>query len=172
MMDLQKKLKQISDSLANKVDYNKYNENLIENKTIFDNIYNELNNKYNKDDIDFLLNHKCNTNLLNSVVKEILNLIDKKLDIIEYEKYTNIQEAINNFYLSENSCGIWKCVSTKLSNNYIPFEIEYYLLNFPDELVFKDEVVLIFLIFLVSINSDIFFGLSLFIEESSQNLFG
>ena len=53
MMDLQKKLKQISDSLVNKVDYNKYNENLIENKTIFDNIYNELNNKYNKDDIEF-----------------------------------------------------------------------------------------------------------------------
>ena len=129
-----KKLKLISESLASKVDYNKNNENLIENKTIFDNIYNELNNnKYNKDDIDFLLNRKSNTNLLNSVVKEILNLIDKKLDIIEYEKYTNIQEAINNLYLSENSCGTWKCVSTKLSNNYIPFEIEFYLLYFTYE---------------------------------------
>ena len=126
IINLQNKLKQISDTLANKVDFNKYNENLIENKTIFDNMTNELNNKYNKDDIDFLLNEKCNTELFNSVIKEISNLIDKKLDTVEYEKYTNIQEAINNLYLTENSCGIWKWVSGKLSNNYIPLEIEYY----------------------------------------------
>ena len=38
----------------------------------------------------------------------------------------DIQEVINNIYLTENSTGIWKWVSNKLNNGYIPLEIEYY----------------------------------------------
>jgi len=48
------------------------------------------------------------------------------LDSVEYQKYIDIQEVINNIFLTENSTGIWKWVSTKLNNGYIPLEIEYY----------------------------------------------
>ena len=45
---------------------------------------------------------------------------------MEYQKYIDIQEVINNIYLTENSTGIWKWVSARLNNGYIPLEIEYY----------------------------------------------
>ena len=48
------------------------------------------------------------------------------MDSVEYQKYIDIQEVINNIFLTENSTGIWKWVSTKLNNGYIPLEIEYY----------------------------------------------
>ena len=59
------------------------------------------------------------TNSFNSIVKELNNLLDTKLDLIEYQKYIDIQEIINNIYLTENATGIWKWVSSKLKNGYI-----------------------------------------------------
>ena len=60
------------------------------------------------------------------MIKELNKLIDTKLDIIDYQKYIDIQEIINNIYLTEMATGIWKWVSSKVKNGYIPLEIEYY----------------------------------------------
>ena len=101
--------------------------NNINNKNkIMNQIQSELINTYNKNEENNLLNEKISTETFNSVIKELNNLIDTKLDIIDYQKYIDIQEIINNIFLTENARGVWKWVSSKLKNNYIPLEIEYY----------------------------------------------
>ena len=126
LISLNNKIKQLSDNLSGKLDKKIYLENKNETNNIIESINNELLNKYNKNESDNLLNEKCNLNTFNSVIKELNNLIDTKLDSMEYQKYIDIQEVINNIYLTENSTGIWKWVSTRLNNGYIPLEIEYY----------------------------------------------
>jgi hypothetical protein len=123
---LTNKMKNITDNLLHKLDENTFEENKKQTNNIIEKINNELLNKYNKNEEDNLLNEKCNLNTFNSVIKELNNLIDSKLDSVEYQKFIDIQEVINNIYLTENSTGIWKWVSTKLNNGYIPLEIEYY----------------------------------------------
>ena len=125
-INLTNKIKNISDNLSNKLDKKNFEEFKKEINHILEKINNELLNKYNKNEEDNLLNEKCNLTTFNSVIKELNNLIDSKLDSIEYQKFVDIQEVINNIYLTENSTGIWKWVSTKLNNGYIPLEIEYY----------------------------------------------
>ena len=126
LISLNNKIKTLSNNLSGKLDEKKYIENKKETNNIIESINNELLNKYNKNEADNLLNEKCNLNTFNSVIKELNNLIDSKLDSMEYQKYIDIQEVINNIYLTENSTGIWKWVSTRLNNGYIPLEIEYY----------------------------------------------
>ena len=125
-INLTNKLKNISDILSIKLDKKNIEEFKIEINNIINNINNELLNKYNKNEEDNLLNEKCNLITFNNVIKELNYLIDTKLDSMEYQKFIDIQEVINNIYLTENSTGIWKWVSTKLNNDYIPLEIEYY----------------------------------------------
>ena len=125
-INLTNKIKNISNNLLLKLDEKDFEENKKQTKISIDKINNELINKYSKNEEDNLLNEKCNLDTFNSVIKELNNLIDTKLDAIEYQKYIDIQEVINNIYLTENSTGIWKWVSTKLNNGYIPLEIEYY----------------------------------------------
>ena len=125
-INLTNKLKNISDILSIKLDKKNFEEFKIEINNIINNINNELLNKYNKNEEDNLLNEKCNLITFNNVIKELNYLIDTKLDSMEYQKFIDIQEVINNIYLTENSTGIWKWVSTKLNNDYIPLEIEYY----------------------------------------------
>ena len=120
------KIKNISDNLSIKLDRNSFYEFKKEINDMINKINNELLNKYNKNEEDNLLNEKCNLITFNSVIKEIYNLIDTKLDSIDYQKFIDIQEVINNIYLTENSSGIWKWVSSKLNNGYMPLEIEYY----------------------------------------------
>jgi len=126
LISLNNKIKTLSNNLSGKLDEKIYIENKNETNYIIEKIKNELLNKYNKNEADNLLNEKCNLNTFNSVIKEMNNLIDSKLDSMEYQKYIDIQEVINNIYLTENSTGIWKWVSTRLNNGYIPLEIEYY----------------------------------------------
>ena len=125
-INLSNKLKQLSNNLLLKVDVKIFEENKNSTNNILEKINNELMNKYNKDEEDNLLNQKCNLDNFNSVIREVNNLIDSKVDLVEYQKYIDIQEIINNIYLTENSTGVWKWVSTKLNNGYIPLEIEYY----------------------------------------------
>ena len=126
LISLNNKIKTLSNNLSGKLDEKIYIENKNETNKIIENINNELLNKYNKNEADNLLNEKCDLNIFNSVIKELNNLIDSKLDSMEYQKYIDIQEVINNIYLTENSTGIWKWVSARLNNGYIPLEIEYY----------------------------------------------
>ena len=125
-INLKNTLKNISNNLSIKLDRNDFNEFKKEIKDAINKINNELLNKYNKSEEDNLLNEKCNLITFNNVIKELNNLIDTKLDSIDYQKFIDIQEVINNIYLIENSTGIWKWVSSKLNNGYIPLEIEYY----------------------------------------------
>ena len=125
-INLKNTLKNISNNLSIKLDRNDFNEFKKEIKDAINKINNELLNKYNKNEEDNLLNEKCNLITFNNVIKELNNLIDTKLDSIDYQKFIDIQEVINNIYLIENSTGIWKWVSSKLNNGYIPLEIEYY----------------------------------------------
>lgn len=124
--NLNNKIKQLSDNLLLKLDEKIFEENKNETNNLLEKINNELLNKYSKNEEDNLLNEKCNLDTFNSVIRELNNLIDSKLDSVEYQKYIDIQEVINNIYLTENSTGIWKWVSNKLNNGYIPLEIEYY----------------------------------------------
>ena len=94
--------------------------------SIINQIQSDLVNTYTRKEQNDLLNEKLNLSTFNSVVKELNNLIDTKLDIIDYQKYVDIQEIINNIFLTENATGIWKWVSSKLKNGYIPLEVEYY----------------------------------------------
>jgi hypothetical protein len=126
LISLNNKIKKLSNNLSVKLDEKIFLENKNEINNIIENINKELLNKYNKNEADNLLNEKCNLNTFNSVIKELNNLIDSKLDFMEYQKYIDIQEVINNIYLTENSTGIWKWVSARLNNGYIPLEIEYY----------------------------------------------
>ena len=123
---LNNKIRQINDLLSQKMDTKTYEENHNQINNILNQIQSDIINTYNKNEEDILLNEKTDNNTFNSVIKEINNLIDTKLDIIEYQKYNDIQEIINNIYLTENATGIWKWVSSKLNNGYIPLEIEYY----------------------------------------------
>ena len=123
---LNNKIRQINDLLSQKMDTKTYEENHNQINNILNQIQSDIINTYNKNEEDILLNEKIDNNTFNSVIKEINNLIDTKLDIIEYQKYNDIQEIINNIYLTENATGIWKWVSSKLNNGYIPLEIEYY----------------------------------------------
>ena len=124
--NLTNKIKNISDNLLLKLDEKVFEENKKQTKNSIEKINNELLNKYSKNEEDNLLNEKCNLDTFNSVIKELNNLIDTKLDTVDYQKFIDIQEVINNIYLTENSTGVWKWVSTKLNNGYIPLEIEYY----------------------------------------------
>ena len=124
--NLANKIKNISDNLLLKLDEKVFEENKKQTKNSIEKINNELLNKYSKNEEDNLLNEKCNLDTFNSVIKELNNLIDTKLDTVDYQKFIDIQEVINNIYLTENSTGVWKWVSTKLNNGYIPLEIEYY----------------------------------------------
>ena len=123
---LNNKIRQINDLLSQKMDTKTYEENHNQINNILNQIQSDIINTYNKNEEDILLNEKIDNNTFNSVIKEINNLIDTKLDIIEYQKYNDIQEIINNIYLTENATGIWKWVSSKINNGYIPLEIEYY----------------------------------------------
>ena len=125
-INLANKIKNTSNALSFKIDKKYFEEFKKEINNIIEKINKELLNKYNKDEEDNLLNEKCNLSIFNSVIKELSNLIDSKLDSVEYQKFIDIQEVINNIYLTENSTGIWKWVSSKLYNGYIPLEIEYY----------------------------------------------
>ena len=125
-INIKNTLKNISNNLSIKLDRNDFNEFKKEIKDAINKINNKLLNKYNKNEEDNLLNEKCNLITFNNVIKELNNLIDTKLDSIDYQKFIDIQEVINNIYLIENSTGIWKWVSSKLNNGYIPLEIEYY----------------------------------------------
>ena len=124
--NLANKIKNISDNLLWKLDEKVFEENKKQTKNSIEKINNELLNKYSKNEEDNLLNEKCNLDTFNSVIKELNNLIDTKLDTVDYQKFIDIQEVINNIYLTENSTGVWKWVSTKLNNGCIPLEIEYY----------------------------------------------
>ena len=124
--NINNKIRQLNENLDKKLDEKKYEENQQAKNKILNQIQSELINTYNKKEQDELLNQKLDTNSFNSVVKELNNLLDTKLDLIEYQKYIDIQEIINNIYLTENATGIWKWVSSKLKNGYIPLEIEYY----------------------------------------------
>ena len=124
--NINNKIKKINDILSQKLDEKIYEENAKENNKIMNQIQSELINTYNKNEENNLLNEKISTETFNSVIKELNNLIDTKLDIIDYQKYIDIQEIINNIFLTENARGVWKWVSSKLKNNYIPLEIEYY----------------------------------------------
>jgi hypothetical protein len=126
LINLSNKIKQLSNNLIHKLDIKIFEENKNTTNNLIEKINTDLSNKYNKNEEDNLLKEKCNLDTFNSVIRELNNLIDAKLDLIEYQKFTDIQEVINNIYLTENSTGIWKWVSTKLNNGYIPLEIEYY----------------------------------------------
>ena len=126
LINLSNKIKQLSNNLILKLDTKIFEENKNNTNNLIEKINTDLSNKYNKNEEDNLLKEKCNLDTFNSVIRELNNLIDTKLDLIEYQKFTDIQEVINNIYLTENSTGIWKWVSNKLNNGYIPLEIEYY----------------------------------------------
>ena len=124
--NINNKIKKINDELHQKLDEKIFEENMKQNKKIINQIQSDLINTYNKTEQNNLLTEKVSTETFNSVIKELNNLIDTKLDIIDYQKYIDIQEIINNIYLTENATGVWKWVSSKLKNGYIPLEIEYY----------------------------------------------
>ena len=124
--NINNKIKKINDELHKKLDEKVYEENMKQNNKILNQIQSDLINTYNKTEQNNLLSEKISTETFNSVIKELNNLIDTKLDIIDYQKYIDIQEIINNIYLTENATGVWKWVSSKLKNGYIPLEIEYY----------------------------------------------
>ena len=124
--NLNNKIRQLNENLDKKIDEKNYEENFKQTNNILNQIQSELINIYTKKELDPLLNEKLNVSSFNSVIKELNNLLDTKLDIIDYQKFIDIQEIINNIYLTENATGIWKWVSSKLKNDYIPFEIEYY----------------------------------------------
>ena len=124
--NLNNKVKQINDTMSQKLDEIKYGKDQKELTNLLNKIQSELENTYKKKEEDNLLSQKLDINSFNSVVKELNKLIDTKLDIIDYQKYIDIQEIINNIYLTEKASGIWKWVSSKLKNGYIPLEIEYY----------------------------------------------
>jgi hypothetical protein len=124
--NINNKIKKINDELHQKLDEKIFEENMKQNKKIINQIQSDLINTYNKTEQNNLLTEKVSTETFNSVIKELNNLIDTKLDIVDYQKYIDIQEIINNIFLTENACGVWKWVSSKLKNNYIPLEIEYY----------------------------------------------
>ena len=124
--NINNKIKKINDELNKKLDETIYEEDKKQTNKILNQIQSDLINTYNKNEQNNLLSEKINTETFNSVIKELNNLIDTKLDIIDYQKYIDIQEIINNIYLTENATGVWKWVSSKLKNGYIPLEIEYY----------------------------------------------
>ena len=124
--NINNKIKKINDELHQKLEEKIFEENMKQNKKIINQIQSDLINTYNKTEQNNLLTEKVSTETFNSVIKELNNLIDTKLDIIDYQKYIDIQEIINNIYLTENATGVWKWVSSKLKNGYIPLEIEYY----------------------------------------------
>ena len=124
--NINNKIRQLNENVDKKLNEKKYEENQQQANKILNQIQSELINTYNKNEEDLLLNEKLNISSFNSVVKELNNLLDSKLDLIEYQKYIDIQEIINNIFLTENATGIWKWVSSKLKNGYIPLEIEYY----------------------------------------------
>ena len=124
--NINNKIKKINDELHQKLDEKIFEENMKQNNKIINQIQSDLINTYNKTEQNNLLTEKVSTETFNSVIKELNNLIDTKLDIIDYQKYIDIQEIINNIYLTENATGVWKWVSSKLKNGYIPLEIEYY----------------------------------------------
>ena len=124
--NINNKIKKINDELNKKLDEKIYEEDKKQTNKILNQIQSDLINTYNKNEQNNLLSEKINTETFNSVIKELNNLIDTKLDIIDYQKYIDIQEIINNIYLTENATGVWKWVSSKLKNGYIPLEIEYY----------------------------------------------
>ena len=124
--NINNKIKKINDELHQKLDEKIFEENMKQNNKIINQIQSDLINTYNKTEQNNLLTEKVSTETFNSVIKELNNLIDTKLDIIDYQKYMDIQEIINNIYLTENATGVWKWVSSKLKNGYIPLEIEYY----------------------------------------------
>ena len=124
--NLNNKIRQINEIITKKLDEKFFEENQRKITTTLNQIQSNLLNIYTKEEQDNLFNEKLNVNTFNSVVKELNNLIDTKLDIIDYQKYIDFQEVINNIYLTENATGIWKWVSSKLKNGYIPLEVEYY----------------------------------------------
>jgi len=124
--NLNNKIRQINEIITKKLDEKSFEENQRKITTTLNQIQSDLLNIYTKEEQDNLFNEKLNVNTFNSVVKELNNLIDTKLDIIDYQKYIDFQEVINNIYLTENATGIWKWVSSKLKNGYIPLEVEYY----------------------------------------------
>ena len=124
--NLNNKIRQINETITKKLDEKSFEENQRKIATTLNQIQSDLLNIYTKEEQDNLFNEKLNMNTFNSVVKELNNLIDTKLDIIDYKNYHDIQEMINTIYLNENATGIWKWVSSKLNNGYIPLEIEYY----------------------------------------------
>ena len=124
--NINNKIKKINDELHQKLDEKIFEENMKQSNKIINQIQSDLINTYNKTEQNNLLTEKVSTETFNSVIKELNNLIDTKLDIIDYQKYMDIQEIINNIYLTENATGVWKWVSSKLKNGYIPLEIEYY----------------------------------------------
>ena len=124
--NINNKIKKINDELNKKLDEKIYEEDKKQTNKILNQNQSDLINTYNKNEQNNLLSEKINTETFNSVIKELNNLIDTKLDIIDYQKYIDIQEIINNIYLTENATGVWKWVSSKLKNGYIPLEIEYY----------------------------------------------
>ena len=123
---LTNKMKNISNNLSTKLDVTAFEENKKQVNDVIEKINGELADKYSKSEEENLLNEKCSLDTFNTVIKELNNAIDSKLDSNEYHKFLDIQEVINNIYLTENSTGIWKWVSNKLYNGYIPLEIEYY----------------------------------------------
>ena len=125
-LGLSNKVKQISDNVSKKLNQEEFVEYKKKTNDSIGVINKELSNRYNKEEENELFNTKCNLNNFNSVIKEISSLIDTKVDLVEYQKFTDIQEVINNIYLTENSTGVWKWVSSKLNNDYIPLEVEYY----------------------------------------------
>ena len=124
--NLNNKIRQMNDAISRKTDEKVFEENNIHMNKIIQEIKSDIINTYNKKELDILFNEKCNLNTFNTVIKEINNLLETKISIVEYQKYIDIQEIINNIYLTENATGIWKWVSTKLKNGYVPLEIEYY----------------------------------------------
>ena len=124
--NINNKIRQINEILTKKLDEKSYDENQKQMNSIINQIQSDLVNTYTRKEQNDLLNEKLNLSTFNSVVKELNNLIDTKLDIIDYQKYVDIQEIINNIFLTENAAGIWKWVSSKVKNGYIPLEIEYY----------------------------------------------
>ena len=85
--NINNKIKKINDELHQKLDEKIFEENMKQNKKIINQIQSDLINTYNKTEQNNLLTEKVSTETFNSVIKELNNLIDTKLDIIDYQLF-------------------------------------------------------------------------------------
>ena len=126
MDDIDSEIRKLNLQIQQKIDKEKYYDDQMKNKNLFDNLSNSIQNFYTKNEMVDLLKEKSDITEINKIVNKINEKLKEKLPINDFNQFYQVQNSINDLYLCDNCFGRWFWKSGNLKNGkVIPFEIQY-----------------------------------------------